>query len=586
MKKILAILLALVLLLGLVACAGTTTAPEVGTEVGTETAAAESGSQFELLCADDSYHGELPLVQPGEDNVITIGIVVSPNITDYEDNALTKWVEEQTGIDLQFVQFAGTSSDAATQISLMMASGEKLPDILIQFGGIKKTQGEIYGKDGYFADILPILQQYGYYTKEAYNRMFGDKAEMLYNAMISRGTSGTGGALYAWPQLVEHPIDTPRTYTWINQRWLDAVGMEVPTTIDELHDVLVAFRDQDPNGNGIKDEIPMIGCTNSASSNDIMQYIINGFIYNNDSYYFKIDDNVLSTPYLTDEYRQALIYAKQLTDEGLFSPMSWTIDGKESKAMLNPADGVYTAGVITDRSTSDFEVDNNALWDYTALPPLKDATGSGAGGYGCMLSYNMNYQTYVTEDCENKELAVKFLDFMSSEEAALRMYFGEYGVDWDYSDGTKNGDNGEPARINQINPNVGDIPGNSYWSNTCATFSTWYYNHEVDFNDLSNYNNQQAKQLLDMYNNYMAAGQPKQVFIYTEYNEEETDWRDQNYMDIADYMKQSRSEFVTGLRDPADDAQWQEYVDNMKALGYDKWVEIAQTSWDRTQPPF
>ena len=66
----------------------------------------------------------------------------------------------------------------------------------------------------------------------------------------------------------------------------------------------------------------------------------------------------------------------------------------------------------------------------------------------------------------------------------------------------------------------------------------------------------------------------------------ETDWRDQNYMDIADYMKQSRSEFVTGLRDPADDAQWQEYVDNMKALGYDKWVEIAQISWDRTQPPF
>ena len=39
----------------------------------------------------------------------------------------------------------------------------------------------------------------------------------------------------------------------------------------------------------------------------------------------------------------------------------------------------------------------------------------------------------------------------------------------------------------------------------------------------------------------------------------ETDWRGQNYMDIADYMK---------------------------ALGYDKWVEIAQTSWDRTQPPF
>ena len=586
MKKVLAILLALVLLLGLVACsgAGSTDGAAEGTDA--ETVFDPDQSAFAQLCADGSYHGELPLVQPGEDNVLTIGIVVSANVLDYDDNALTKWVEEQTGIDIQFVQFAGNTSDAATQISLMMASGEKLPDILLQFSGIKKTQGEIYGMDGYFANILPLIQKYGYYTKDAYNRMFGDKAEMLYNAMVSRGTSGTGGALYAWLQLAEHPIDTPRTYAWINQRWLDAVGMDVPTTVEELHDVLVAFRDQDPNGNGKKDELPMMGVTNSASSNDIMQYLINGFIYNNDSYYFKIDDSVLSTPYLTDEYRQALIYAKQLTDEGLFSPMSWTVDHKESKALLNPDDGVYTVGVITDRSTSDFAVDSNAIWDYVPLPPLKDATGSGAGGYGCMLSYGMNYQTYVTEDCENKELAVKFLDFMNSDEASLRMKYGEKGVDWDYSDGTKTGDNGEPARIKRINLSLMDTPGKQYWGRTCMTYSDWYNCYEVDFNDLTDFNNQRAKQLLDTYNNYVAAGQPKQVFIYTEYNEEETEWRDQNYMDITDYMKQARSEFVTGLRDPADDAQWQEYVDNMKVLGYDKWVEIAQTSWDRTQPPF
>ena len=42
----------------------------------------------------------------------------------------------------------------------------------------------------------------------------------------------------------------------INQAWLDAVGKELPTTLDEYTEVLRAFKEQDPNGNGQADEIP------------------------------------------------------------------------------------------------------------------------------------------------------------------------------------------------------------------------------------------------------------------------------------------------------------------------------------------
>lgn len=44
----------------------------------------------------------------------------------------------------------------------------------------------------------------------------------------------------------------------IRKDWLDKLNLKMPETIDEYHDVLVAFRDQDPNGNGEKDEIPLI----------------------------------------------------------------------------------------------------------------------------------------------------------------------------------------------------------------------------------------------------------------------------------------------------------------------------------------
>ena len=43
----------------------------------------------------------------------------------------------------------------------------------------------------------------------------------------------------------------------INTDWLEAVDMEVPTTLDEFKDVLVAFKTKDPNGNGQADEIPL-----------------------------------------------------------------------------------------------------------------------------------------------------------------------------------------------------------------------------------------------------------------------------------------------------------------------------------------
>ena len=48
---------------------------------------------------------------------------------------------------------------------------------------------------------------------------------------------------------------------WINQTWLDNLGLDVPTTTEELYTVLKAFKENDPNGNGIQDEYPLVGGT-------------------------------------------------------------------------------------------------------------------------------------------------------------------------------------------------------------------------------------------------------------------------------------------------------------------------------------
>ena len=102
MKKIIALLLALVLTLSMVACTGSKTSVSENTEAPTDSTAAG-------IYTNPPWDGALPLVKDDEDNVITIGLRASANALDYDTNEFTLWVEEKTGLDLQFITFAGSA---------------------------------------------------------------------------------------------------------------------------------------------------------------------------------------------------------------------------------------------------------------------------------------------------------------------------------------------------------------------------------------------------------------------------------------------------------------------------------------------
>ena len=52
----------------------------------------------------------------------------------------------------------------------------------------------------------------------------------------------------------------------MNSDWLETLGLEQPTTPEELRTVLEAFKTQDPNGNGKADEIPLSATSAARSS--------------------------------------------------------------------------------------------------------------------------------------------------------------------------------------------------------------------------------------------------------------------------------------------------------------------------------
>lgn len=591
MKRFLALLLAVCMLLPLVACGETTPAettdPAETTEfetTGDIVVDTLNGIRRATAIADGEefdYASHLPLVKEGEDNHLTIGLVTSAMTTDYNDNAFTKWLEEQTGVDVDFMQFSGTSSDAATQLSLMMAAGETLPDILLRFTGISKAQGAQFGEDGYFLDLSGYFQdpELNYYRKWAMEQRKDCFSDDAYDNLQLRQIDPETGAMYAYPRMENSPEDRPRFHVSINKAWLEKVGMEAPTDIESLRAVLEAFRDQDPNGNGQKDEMPMVG-RNGTSFTDIISYLVNAFVYYHPSYHFNITDGKLWAPYDTDEYRQALIYINDLYNDGLIPEQVWTMDNTELKSLQNPTDGVYKAGIITANRYSTISADGTAMQDYIELRPLADATGKG--GYGPVDYFSMEYNTFISADCKNPELAFRLMDFLCCDEAQVRFRWGVYQQDWDYASGNTTGNLGGTAYYKMLTDDPQTYANNLTWHNYAGIMSSLYHQKEVDLSDPEAFTTARYYRDLDCIKYFEEAGLPDECFYFAVYTKEETEERNEFVSDLTQYIKKARDEFSTGIRNPRDDAEWAKYLQDLEGLGYSRWIELAQVAYDRT----
>ena len=99
---------------------------------------------------------------------LSIGIPTNAMVLDHDNNALTKWIEEECNVELTFVEYSG-GTDVATQISTTIAARQDLPDILF---GISLSDSVItrYGKDGYLRDLTEY-----YADKEGLAKTFWDR---------------------------------------------------------------------------------------------------------------------------------------------------------------------------------------------------------------------------------------------------------------------------------------------------------------------------------------------------------------------------------------------------------------------------
>lgn len=544
MKKFLAFFLALVMVFGLCACTG-----------------GSSGDDDSGLTAD----GKVKL---------SIGIPSNALITSHDENALTRWIEEKCGVELSFEEFAG-GTDVATQISTTIAARQELPDIL--FGiGLTTTQWQQYGQEGYFVNLTPYYEDKENASKIFWERFENELTEVEQKQVLKAMTCVEDGQFYGAPTVETSAIDKQAFQMWINTQWLDTLNLEMPTDPDSLYKVLVAFRDGDPNGNGVADEIPLFGSQQVAMCGQVVDWLINMFVYYNRTRPWLVDENgKLEMAYVTDEYREALKYVNKLREEGLLSPLAWTASAAEMKQINTPSNGTALCGIFAGHLTSHAVANNMLLEQYEPLPY-----------WGSVVRRDITnqIQTFITENCKNPDKAFEVLMAFWSWDGSMRSRYGEYGVNWTDADEGAKSDMGLDATFKLIADPLKE-QGAQKWAKMGPVLNIMA---EAETAQLSENMTEWAKLKsalhAEAYQNFLTAEEknnPKTIVTGLTYTEEENDKWAVTRANVGDRYDKAQTEFCTGVLNPNSDADWNKYLQELKDLGIDDFRNLAQTAYDR-----
>jgi len=585
MKKWIAVILTIALL-SMAACtsapststtqAATTAAPATTTAAPAATTAAPAATTAAAAANDNKLvtdpRANDPFISPivNEPVTLSLGVSQSTNVIDYEDNYVTRWYEEKTGIVVKYDLFP--SADAVTRLDLLVNSNSELPDILTF--GLDNVRRFNYGKEG----ILIPLNEY-------YERL----AEPFYKYAETVGVTGddvlrfvvsADGNIYGAPFFDYNYNNLYSLRGWINKTWLDKLGLEAPKDSEELVKVLTAFRDQDPNGNGQADEIPMMGSTRSWNAN-ALGWLMNMFIYynGNNNFYQPLNETggKIDVAYDKDAFREFLKYANNLVAEGLLSPLSFTQDGAQYNATKSASPPIL--GLSISGGANEFYLDQNDD-EYIPFEALK---GPGGKQYYTTFPPSAYSSCAITKYCDSPEIAFLYMNYTyyddDAYEGQVSKRFGEKDVDWRYAlPGEESFHPGQAPFLHVIETQWG-VPNNKniagVWLSNVVDPRKLF---EVFDGSTSNPEYWYAKNYTINKDHGIPFDQLPVVFLYTE--DEVARWVDQRTA-LQEYVNESMTLFAMGQMDPNNDSDWNKYIQELNNLQYKDILAADQVAFER-----
>lgn len=528
MKRKLALVTTSIMICSILAgCGKTQPGPDNSGTTGLAASAADTTAQ------DGS--GEISFPLPA---AYTVEAFAFSNTGQELDKTLTMQVmEEKTNIHWDLSTVSEAELEEKRNLSF---NGGEYYDVYIK-SGIDAIDTYKYALQGIVIPLNDLIDQY----------MPNLKKQLDAQDAWGNITSADGN-IYALPQLNGPELSAAAVY--INTPWLEKVGMDAPKTQKEFLEVLRAFRDQDPNGNGKKDEYP-IYCPGGAV-NMLMPIFGIAMDWNTMSMYDIAAGTITYVP-ASEEYKNFLGFMADVYKEGLINQDCYTATWDDINAIGATQDAIGVMATYGAYQHVGTERDE----DYDGLMPFdgKHSMPAGKGiNYGALL---------ITDKCTRPELICSWADYLYSEEGAILGHMGVEGETFTLDDDGKyhwKTDGEWGSDITTIR-------------NTATLFG-WYpaplakarLFDEGQSNPEELFLNQQRQRLLEY------AAEPFPTLSWTEAELEE---KSTLVTSINTYIDEYQALVVTGQTDP--ESSWDGYLTNLKGMGMDRLNEIDSAAYNR-----
>lgn len=518
-----------------------------------ESSSSSEGSSETSSAAETSETSEVPenlnlTGYPIVNDKITLNFAVVKTVN-HDDFATIPTVvsyEEKSNIHIEWE--AIPQAGLTEKVNLMFASN-KLADA---FYGPVLTVNDIskYSAQGVLAPMDDLIDQYAPNLK----------AILEENDDIRKSITMPDGHIYSLFQYNWAPHGQVKSKIFINQEWLDTLNLKAPDNLEEFKEVLIAFRDGDPNGNGQKDEIPFaisIGSEAGAESlRDVYAMMAPWGVWAD----IMIENQKVVAGYTQEGFKDALKFYQELYKDGLMDAELFTQANDQFIAKGSGEDARY--GIFYNHMAS-LAVGTNED-QYVGMAPLTGVDGNKL--HPVRQTESSINRFVISETNPYKEATMRWVDYLYTEQGMMEFSRGPEGVAWErMDDGT----------IELLPTPEGMVYAKFRQTQSCGAISPFYKPEEsnLQFSETDAAYNEMVEEL---YYPYAPAEVPPNEFVFTEDEIKQVDFLSTT---ISPYISEFIAKCITGVYDV--EAEWPKYLESLQNMKNDELIQMYQQSYDR-----
>lgn len=549
-SKLVSMALAIVMVLSLVAC-GQEPAASSGSQAIPITSSTQETSlqeDFSEEALPESGSVSLPI---SEDPLTYTMFMTEPffigSLINTMEDDLGLFQAAQKATNIYFDVTAVNGEVFSEQFQLMIASGD-YRDVMDGMSNYAPGYDAAI-EEGICMDVYDLVKTYA----PNYLSTISRSADTLAQLVTDDGQMATFGICYK-----EANAET-QGYL-IRQDWLDELGLSIPETYDQLHDVLVAFQNQ-------------YGCNGMFFEGIADERLSYGYECGNGE--FMVLDGTVTSGYTLDSYYDFLCMCRDWYAEGLIYSDFFTATTGDYDQLLIGNDCGIVQGAATSFSTIYAYLTEEEKEGFTlsAMTPVKKNTTDE-------LHYSWNVPNYlkrtdawsISGDCQDPIPLVQFVNYMYSDEGELLFNYGTEELTFTYDQ------DGTPQYTDLVinNPDQPYFFASYLYASNAATeyfpgimdVSASYYS----FGDAE----WQAYELFSTLANDGSYNMPAGVAL----TEEESTRYAQLSSDFDTYVETTVTAWIVG-QEPLDEAAFAAFQAQLQALGLEEMTQIKQNAYDR-----